>query len=153
MKSSVISCKVWSRVMCHVCTVLLSSQKQTRVSVSEDWLSVWHHPIEKLHHPVYNRGAMCCVYHWEWVCVCFLSQLSFHTRAPPPSLSSPPPLTLTVTQIPPNGQLHAFILAKTAWQGITYQSPAAFFCKWWFFSIWWHLRPPRSQDNCRSFVC
>ena len=49
--------------------------------------------------------------------------VSPHFKPPlPPLSSSPLPLTLTVRDLPLNGQLNALILAKTAWRGITYQS-------------------------------
>lgn len=48
-------------------------------------------------------------------------EASFHIPLPPLS-SSPLPLTLTVRDLPPNGQLNVLILAKTAWRRITYQS-------------------------------
>lgn len=73
---------------------------------------------------------------------------SFYMPLPPLS-SSPLPLTLTVRDLPPNGQLNALISAKTAWRSITYQSWLVNGGSLAFGGIW----GPWSQDRCRSFVC
>lgn len=121
-----------------------------------DWVSqwLWDHPIETDHHPNYKGVGYVSYLPPLRVNICVSSQCkpSFYTPLPPLS-SSPLPLTLTVRDLPPNGQLNALILAKTAWRSITYQSWLGYLSvnggSLAFGGIW----GPRSQDNCRSFVC
>lgn len=74
--------------------------------------------------PQVQRSGLCVLFTAparEYVCVSSQCKPSFYTPLPPLS-SSPLPLTLTVRDLSPNGQLNALILAKTAWRSITYQS-------------------------------